>query len=90
MPIAGVHKYAGKDVLSLCVHSKVKVSVRCFSLALCILVLVGCAAPKVTPQKSEPQHWSFSQTVQSDHSMITLFDPADLAHHEGEPEDWYR
>lgn len=59
-------------------------------VALFILGMTGCATPVVAPTEVVSQDWSFSQSIQSDHSMITLFDPADLVHHEGEPADWYR
>lgn len=63
---------------------------NCTLIALCLLGLAACSSAPVAPEAEESKHWSFSQTIESRHSMITLFDPADLAHHEAEPADWYR
>jgi len=52
--------------------------------------MVGCATPEGPAQQEQAQHWSFSHTIKSEHSMITLFDPADLAHHRAEPANWYQ
>ncbi|MBX2825691.1 MAG: hypothetical protein KTR33_13235 [Gammaproteobacteria bacterium] len=37
-----------------------------------------------------PTYWSYSRVVQTSQSMVTLFDPTDLRHHQDDPEDWYR
>jgi len=59
--------------------------------SLFVLVLASCAA---SPEKKEITNqsgdtFSIVRNVHSDHSMITLLDPADLTHHQAEPADWY-
>lgn len=57
---------------------------------ICAVLLQACAAKTPSPPAQEKQYWSYSRTVQTGNSMITLFDPADLAHHTAEPAVWYQ
>ena len=50
---------------------------------------VGCAAPPPAPEP-EPERWTISRAVTTDTGMVTLFDPAALAHHRVDPPDWYQ
>ena len=58
------------------------------------LFIAACAnnpkpAPAPTLAAAKPAAWSIDRVVSTDNSMITLFDPFDLVHHEADPEDWY-
>lgn len=59
---------------------------------VCSLLLSGCGnTPKITvaPPVEKTPDLSNIKVVHTDRSMITLFDPADLTHHQGEPANWY-
>ncbi|NND71627.1 MAG: hypothetical protein HKN43_08610 [Rhodothermales bacterium] len=68
----------------------IRFSVSQVCLLLCVLALAGCAASPEKAPEAELNHWSITRSVPSKNAMVTLFDPLDLAHHEGDPEDWYR
>jgi hypothetical protein len=57
---------------------------------VCAMLLQACAAKPPLPSPQEKEYWSYSRTVHTGNSMITLFDPADLAHHSAEPAGWYQ
>ena len=57
-------------------------------LAACV-VLVGCAAPPSAAPPPAAERWTISRTVDSADGMVTLFDPAALAHHRADPPDWH-
>jgi len=61
---------------------------------LVLLVLAGCSqapkAPPVEPVQELPTYWSYSRVVKTNQSMVTLFDPVDLRHHEHDPDNWYK
>jgi len=60
-------------------------------LSLATVLLASCATPPLPPPPAPaPQYWSVSRNVSSDSSMVTLFDPTDLAHHQTDPEGWHR
>jgi len=65
---------------------------RAVALAI-TLFIAACAnnppAPAPALAAAEPAAWSINRVVNTDNSMITLFDPFDLAHHESDPDDWY-
>lgn len=64
------------------------------ALLATVLVLLGaCGTPPPPPSPlaaTEPEHWSYNRIVDTPDGMITLFDPADLAHHAADPDGWYR
>lgn len=59
---------------------------------VCGLLLSACGStpniPIAPPVKPTPDLSNIT-VVHTDRSMITLFDPADLTHHQGEPANWY-
>lgn len=56
---------------------------------LCLL-LGACASTPPAPEQEEGDYWSYSRVVDTDESMISLFDPVDLQHHASDPADWYK
>ncbi len=61
------------------------------SIVAIMLLLTGCAsAPEVQALSTTASGWSHSAVITTNNKLITLFDPVDLAHHEQDPEDWYR
>ena len=59
------------------------------ALATCAALAAGCAAPPPAEPPPAPAHWTISRTVDSADGMVTLFDPAALAHHRADPPDWH-
>jgi len=58
---------------------------------VCLLVLGACGSTpdeNLEPRESGPII-SISKVVHTDQSMITLLDPADLTHHQGQPANWF-
>lgn len=60
---------------------------------VCLVVFSACASKPqeqeiVVPDNSSPA-FSVTKVVHSDHSMITLLDPADLVHHQSQPANWF-
>ena len=55
---------------------------------LATLLVQGCAKP-VAVSITNNDYWSISRTIDTQNGVITLFDPADLAHHAADPSDWY-
>ncbi|MBX2882001.1 MAG: hypothetical protein KTR32_18780 [Granulosicoccus sp.] len=64
------------------------------SIFTLLVVAYGCAqtpkntAPVEVPEET-PSYWSYSRVVNTNNSMVSLFDPVDLIHHEDDPDDWY-
>lgn len=63
-------------------------------LAMCAIILsVGCGTPEKTIPEvaaAKSDHWTVSRVVKTENSMVTLFDPNDLVHHEVDPENWHQ
>ena len=59
------------------------------AFVLAILLTSGCATKQRSKAEFPDTHWTYSRFVQTDNSLITLFDPADIAHHAVEPAGWY-
>lgn len=65
-------------------------TVRIAALA-CVMVFSACASKPPAPVTEEDgDFWSYSRVVDTDVSMITLFDPLDLEHHVVDPPDWFQ
>ncbi len=60
------------------------------AVSFALLVGIGCASAPPAPEPPEPEYWTVSRTVETDVSMVTLFDPAALSHHRVDPPDWYQ
>jgi len=59
--------------------------------SLFILLISGCGSSpeKQARVESVGPSWSVQRVVNTDRAMITLLDPADLAHHQAEPANWF-
>ncbi len=53
------------------------------------LLLGACASSPLQPEAPVNNYWVIDRVVNTDTSMITLFDPLDLQHHTADPDDWY-
>jgi len=61
-------------------------------LFVCILccTLIACGSAEKQPEVTQKaEAWSVYKVVETQQSMLTLFDPGDLAHHQNEPAGWY-
>lgn len=70
-------------------------AMRALSVFALVAFSVGCAQTAKPPVPVEApveavDYWSYSRVVKTQNSMVTLFDPVDLNHHEADPVDWYR
>jgi len=67
---------------------------RCTSAAPAVaglaLLLGACASSPPAPEPLENDYWVEDRVVNTDTSMITLFDPLDLQHHTADPDNWYQ
>jgi len=62
-----------------------------FFVASLVIVLSACGGTpeKVAVTESKIPAASVQHVVNTDHAMLTLFDPSDLAHHQAEPANWF-
>lgn len=57
-------------------------------LTLFLMSACGSTPEKVLPVETGPS-WSTIKKINTTNGMITLMDPADLAHHQHDPSNWY-
>jgi len=66
-----------------------RASLLMFLAGVCLLSACGGTPEKMAVPVESGSTLSIIKMVHTDHSMITLLDPADLIHHQGQPSDWF-